>query len=270
MRSSQSATYPQTSPAALMFRKRHPEAGARPGTLVLGPDAGPVELRVTLVHGDKHWSYTCHATDDLPGVDTAFDLLWVDVRGLGDGIVLRELSQRFRISPLAMEDLVNAPQRPKSELFVHQQLIIAHSLVLDDHDDASLGQIGIVLGKNFVLTFHQECDHVLAPIRHRLQNPLARLRRNGPGYLVYAILDSCVDGCYPFLERLGERIESFSSKLPCANRVRNLLAQIHGVKNLLARLRRSIWPQREMVLSLLNGDSTFISDGTLRIPSRYG
>ena len=261
LRSSQLANCPQNLGAAIMFRKRHPEAGARPGTLVLGPDAGPVEMRVTLVHGEKHWSYTCRSTDELPSLDTAFELLWVDVRGLGDGKVLQELSHRFKISPLAMEDLVNAPQRPKSELFIHQQLIIAHSLVLDDHDDASVGQIGIVHGENYVLTFHQECDHVLAPIRDRLQNPQARLRRNGPGYLVYAILDSCVDGCYPYLERLGERIESLE-QLALREPRPDLLVQIHGVKNLLARLRRSIWPQREMVLSLLNGDSSFISDGT--------
>ncbi len=244
-----------------MFKKRHPKAGARPGTLVLCPDAAPVEMQVTRVNGDAYSSYTCHSTDELPGADDGDSLVWIDVHGLGDGVILQELARRFRISPLAMEDLVNAPQRPKSELFEHQQLLIAHCLVVTDQNKATAGQLGILFAENYVLTFHQECQHVLEPIHHRMKNPSARLRRNGPDYLVYAILDSCVDGCYPFLEGLGETIEALEQDALRQPRP-ELLAQIHTAKNLLARLRRSIWPQREMVLSLLTGESPFVAEGT--------
>ena len=244
-----------------MFKKRHPEAGARPGTLVIAPDSRPVELRVTQVHGKTLQCYTCQAAEQLPSPDEQGSLLWVDVHGLGDGDVLQKLARQFRISPLAMEDLVNTPQRPKSDLFDHQHLVIAHCLVVEGQAKASVGQIGIVFGENFVLTFHQDCDHVLVPIRKRLENPGARLRSKGADYLVYAILDSCVDGCYPFLEGVGETIETLE-QIALAQPTPELLAQIHTAKNLLARLRRSIWPQREMVLALLMEDSPFVAEGT--------
>ncbi len=244
-----------------MFKKLHPETGARPGTLVIGPNASPVELRVTQVNGQNLESYSCHTTNELPSPKDDGSLLWIDVHGLGDGVILQELARRFRISPLAMEDLVNTPQRPKSEVFKHQQLVVCHCLVVDGRSKATVGQIGIVFGKNYVLTFHQECDHVLAPIRKRIANPSARLRCNGPDYLVYAILDSCVDGCYPFLEGVGETIETLEHTALGHPRP-ELLTQIHTAKNLLAGVRRSIWPQREMVLSLLNGDSAFVTEGT--------
>ena len=244
-----------------MFSKHHPETGARPGTLVIGPHASPVELRVTLVKGKSLKSFSCETTNDIPSPSDDSALLWIDVHGLGDGTVLQELARRFRISPLAMEDLVNTPQRPKSEVFEHQQLVIAHCLVVNGHSKASVGQIGIVFGRNFVLTFHQECDHVLAPIRKRIENPNARLRCKGPDYLVYAILDSCVDGCYPFLEEIGETIETLEQAALGHPRP-ELLRQIHAAKNLLAGLRRSIWPQKEMVMTLLTGDSPFVAEGT--------
>ncbi len=110
-----------------------------------------------------------------------------------------------------------------------------------------------------MLTFHNHCEHVLTPIHQRLQSPNARLRRNGPDYLVYAILDACVDGCYPILESLGEQIEILEQQALGHPRP-ELLSQIHIVKNLLARLRRSIWPQREMVLAILATDSPFITN----------
>lgn len=243
-----------------MFARRRPEAGARPGTLVLSSNSKPVELSVTLIYGKHHKVYSCSTVEELPTQLIDGQLMWIDVRGQGDGTILQKLASRFRITPLAMEDLVNAPQRPKMELFEHQQLLIAHSVPAAGRD-MTPSQLGIVFDKQVVLTFHEDCDHVLAPIHERLENPQARLRRKGPDYLVYAILDACVDGCYPVLENLGESIEKLEEQALRDPRP-ELLAQIHHTKNILVRLRRSIWPQREMVLSLLTVDSPFIDKST--------
>ena len=243
-----------------MFARRRPEAGARPGTLVLSSNSKPVELSVTLIYGKHHKVFSCSTVEELPTELIDGQLMWIDVRGQGDGTILQKLASRFRITPLAMEDLVNAPQRPKMELFEHQQLLIAHSVPAAGRD-MTPSQLGIVFDKQVVLTFHEDCDHVLAPIHERLENPQARLRRKGPDYLVYAILDACVDGCYPVLENLGESIEKLEEQALRDPRP-ELLAQIHHTKNILVRLRRSIWPQREMVLSLLTVDSPFIDKST--------
>ena len=243
-----------------MFARRRPEAGARPGTLVLSSNSKPVELSVTLIYGKHHKVFSCSTVEELPTQLIDGQLMWIDVRGQGDGTILQKLASRFRITPLAMEDLVNAPQRPKMELFEHQQLLIAHSVPAAGRD-MTPSQLGIVFDKQVVLTFHEDCDHVLAPIHERLENPQARLRRKGPDYLVYAILDACVDGCYPVLENLGESIEKLEEQALRDPRP-ELLAQIHHTKNILVRLRRSIWPQREMVLSLLTVDSPFIDKST--------
>jgi magnesium transporter len=243
-----------------MFARRRPEAGARPGTLVLSSNSKPVELSVTLIYGKHHKVFSCSTVEELPTELIDGQLMWIDVRGQGDGTILQKLASRFRITPLAMEDLVNAPQRPKMELFEHQQLLIAHSVPAAGRD-MTPSQLGIVFDKQVVLTFHEDCDHVLAPIHERLENPQARLRRKGPDYLVYAILDACVGGCYPILENLGESIEKLEEQALRDPRP-ELLAQIHHTKNILVRLRRSIWPQREMVLSLLTVDSPFIDKST--------
>lgn len=240
-----------------MFRRRHPEAGARPGTLILGPNAEPLEMLVTAVRGNHCTVSRCLTVDDLPLADSPDDYVWIDVKGVGDGSLLQDLARRFRISPLAMEDLVNAPQRPKMELFEHQQLIIAHT-VPAAHQAKEPNQLGILFDGKYVLTFHSRCEHVLEPIHQRLQSPTARLRRYGTDYLVYAILDACVDGCYPVLENLGEQIEGLE-QLVLDHPNPDVLTQIHRVKTLLARLRRSIWPQREMVLSLLATESPFLT-----------
>lgn len=243
-----------------MFIKRRPEPGARPGTLILNADAEPVKMRAAVVSNGQYAVGPCESVDELPKINSPDAFVWIDVQGVGDGSVLRDLARRFRISPLAMEDLVNVSHRPKFELFEHQGLIIAHSVPADSNTKTP-GQLGIVFDKQYVLTFHQSCEHLLDPIRDRMENPQARLRRKGTDYLVYAILDACVDGCYPVLEQLGERIESLEAEALRQPRP-EILADIHGVKNVLIQIRRSIWPQREMVLALLHTDSRFFTSKT--------
>lgn len=243
-----------------MFKKRHPSAGSRPGTLILGANAEPVQMRVAVIQDGQYYVRECDSVSDLPVASTADSVVWIDVQGVGDGTVLTELAHRFQISPLAMEDLVNATHRPKLEIFEHQALIIAHSVPADTQSTTAC-QLGIVFDSQYVLTFHRSCSHVLAPIRTRMENPDARLRRNGPDYLVYAILDTCVDGCLPVLERIGESIETLEEEALRQPRP-EILAEIHKVKNILVRFRRSIWPQRELVMLLLHTDSRFVAANT--------
>ncbi|WP_197231279.1 hypothetical protein [Novipirellula artificiosorum] len=96
---------------------------------MISPNASPVEMRVTHLSGQDRSSFVCPTVEELPKLGKTGSLLWVDVHGLGDGSVLQKLAKRFRISPLAMEDLVNVPQRPKSEVFKHQHLVLSS---LDD------------------------------------------------------------------------------------------------------------------------------------------
>lgn len=162
-----------------MFRRRHPETGARPGTLLLGPKAEPVVMRVTAVRGSHCTVSTCTSVSELPQPESPDNFVWIDVRGVGDGRVLEEIARRFRISPLAMEDLVNAPQRPKMELFDHQQLIIAHTVPAADQAKEPK-QLGILFDRKYVLTFHAHCEHVLNPIHQRLESPSGRLSAMEP------------------------------------------------------------------------------------------
>jgi magnesium transporter len=244
-----------------MFRKRHPQMGATPGTLLLHPDQGTTWLRVVIRREGVMRTFSCTRVQEIPELTSPEDRLWLDVQGLGDGEVLAALARRFHIQPLAMEDLVNVPQRPKTSLYDHQQLIVAHMLSLDDSDDVVMRQLGLVIGEQYVLTFHQDCSAILAPIRDRLRNPAMRLMDKDCDYLAYAILDSCVDGYFPVMEELGEMLESLEEQ-SLRNPHPELLAEIHQVKNQLIGLRRSVWPQREMVMSLATTESPFIAPET--------
>ncbi len=242
--------------AVSIFRKRHPPVGARPGTLVV-PEGSPTP-RVHVIR------YAADAIDETDAIDldagAADDgrITWVDVQGLGDEALLRKIGAAFHIHPLALEDIVNAPQRPKAEEYEYHLLWITRMASLPADTGLDVEQVAVLVGKNYVLSFQERYGDCLDPVRMRLREGVGPIRRSGPDYLAYAIVDTIVDAYYPVLERVSARIERIERRVMVRPSPR-MLDRINQVKSDLALLRRGIWPQQETVARLLKDPGRFIS-----------
>jgi magnesium transporter len=160
-----------------------------------------------------------------------------------------------------LEDILNINQRPKVEDFGDYVYIAAKMLSPDaDGDDLVDEQVSIILGKNFLISFQDEKQgDVFDGIRQRLRSGKGRIRRMGPDYLAYALLDSMVDGYFRILESMGERIEALEETM-VENPDPAVLKTINRLKSQLIFLRKSVWPLREVVHNLTQTDSALLSD----------
>ncbi|MBN1341030.1 MAG: magnesium/cobalt transporter CorA [Phycisphaerae bacterium] len=242
-----------------MFRKRHPPAGARPGTLVINGDASKPTVRVMEYTAEAVQEHELADVQELRGLLARDSLSWIDVEGLGDEQVLRSIADIFELHPLALEDVVNVPQRPKVENYEKHLLYITRMAILDDAYAIHAQQISIYLGPNFVLTFQEDHQDVLDPVRTRLRQGKGPIRKSGPDYLAYAIIDAVIDAYYPILESYGEILESLEDEIVEQPR-RSILRRIHQMKRELLSVRRAIWPQREAINSLIRDENPLISD----------
>ena len=242
-----------------MFSKKHPPVGARPGTLVIDQAAKAPRIRVI--------DYTAETIDETEIAD--LDVLaeyrdresvtWIDVQGLGDEEILRGIADIFSIHPLALEDVVNVPQRPKAETYDHQELYITRMAMLHDAHKLETEQIGICIGSNYVLTFQERHGDILDPVRQRVRRGKGPMRENGSDYLAYAIIDTIVDGYYPVIEAIGDYLEELEDEV-VSTATKATLRKVYGVKRDLLALRRAIWPQREALGALVRDDNPFITD----------
>ncbi len=243
----------------IMFRKRHPPVGSRPGTLAINGDATQ-----TVIHLMR---YDPAGMDESPVEDVgelrqqlAEDKVnWIDVQGLGDEAVLRKIAEIFELHPLALEDVVNVPQRPKVEEYDKHLLLITRMAKLTEDDLLDIEQVGIFVGPNFVLTFQERYGDILDPVRQRLRRGRGAMRRSGSGYLAYAILDTIIDGYYPILESFGERLETLEDEI-VEDPTHDMLRRVHRTKRDLLAVRRGIWPQREAVNTLLRDGHELFTD----------
>ncbi|UCG15633.1 MAG: magnesium/cobalt transporter CorA [Phycisphaerales bacterium] len=241
-----------------MFRKRHTPVGAKPGTLMINAHAQRPQIRVMKYKPDHLEEHDVAVVTELKNVLEENTVCWVDVQGLGDEKVLREFADLFSIHPLALEDVVNVPQRPKIERFEEHTLCITRMALLRE-EGIEPEQVSVFVGPNYVLTFQERSGDVFDPIRNRVRQKGPILLSSGPSYLAYALLDAVIDGYYPILERFGEKLEALEDEI-VANPQPTILQEIHHAKRDLLALRRAIWPQREAINALIRDENPLITD----------
>jgi magnesium transporter len=96
-------------------RKRYHSPGTPPGTLAAHAEAGDVPVGITafLYDGSRCEERTVSLSEISSLSPPEGGVLWLDVCGLADPSVVQSIGDRFRIHSLALEDVLNVPQRPK-------------------------------------------------------------------------------------------------------------------------------------------------------------
>jgi magnesium transporter len=242
-----------------LTRKRRTPIGAMPGTLMVDALSPKPALGLMRFDRDGVEERPIASVDELASLRQPGKVAWIDVVGLGDEAVLRTIGATFGIHPLALEDIVNVPQRPKMEIYQGFQFIVARQLRMVDTGAVDIEQVSIVVGDCYVVTFQERWGDVFEPVRQRLREGSGRLRASGAGYLAYALLDAIVDAFYPVLEGVGDQLEELEFDV-LARSDRRTLQRLSVMKGQLLHVRRAIWPLRDAVNTLVRDDSPYIAD----------
>jgi magnesium transporter len=246
-----------------MFRKRKPPVGSRPGTFVVNHQSPPPKIHVISYTADNVQEYDVSDAGELENISRDDAVNWIDVQGLGNEAVLLRIAEIFSLHPLSIADVVNVPQRPKAETYDEYLFLVTRTAAIQAEADLNIEQVSIFLGVNYVVSFQERYGDILDLLRARIRAGKGLIRRQGPDYLAYAILDTVIDGFFPVLESLGDYLEDLEdAAFEAGSNV--VLRKINQARRTLLNMRRIVWPQREAVYSLIRGDSPMIGD-TVRI-----
>lgn len=217
----------------------------------------------------KDWQ-SCQANLQQDGIK------WIEVNGIHDVKLVEEICTTFNLHALTIEDIVNVFQRSKLEEF--DAYLYLSMRMFDRNEDGLISEnlSLILLDCKTVISF-QEANGIdcLSPIRNRILLGKGRIRKMESDYLIYALMDTVVDGYFDVLDNLGDKLEAIEAKI-LEKPHQNYLFQLHEVKRDLLEIRKAVIPLREVVRNmkesseLLAGDKmdVFFSDlldHTLRI-----
>jgi magnesium transporter len=248
--------------AALMNRIRYSKPGSAPATLVAPPNQEGQKPEISLIEYDAH-TIVEKRVEQVDEIYSCLDnnkVSWINISGLGDIEVLRQVGLHFRIHPLALEDMVNTGQRPKVDEYNDQLFILLQMAYSTKNDDIVFEQVSMVLGKEYVITVQEEVgSDVFDQVRLRLRQGGGNARYMRADYLAYALIDAVVDHYFPLIESLGEAMEDFQETVLDAP-TRDRLKELHDFRRAVGELQRAVWPQRD-ALGRLMRDETGLVEG---------
>jgi magnesium transporter len=178
---------------------------------------------------------------------------WINVDGLTDMRVIGALAEKYQLHPLAIEDVLHVPQRPKLDAYSGEgqaaRLFIIARMVQLKEGKLENEQVSMFVGHKTVITFQETPGDVWDPIRQRINTKGSRLRVNDASFLVYALLDAIVDQCFPILEEYGDQLHEIEEAV-LDNPDERTVVRIHQFSRELMLLRRQMWPMRDVVTQL--------------------
>ncbi|HUQ43162.1 MAG TPA: magnesium and cobalt transport protein CorA [Candidatus Limnocylindria bacterium] len=164
---------------------------------------------------------------------------------------LRPVAEEFGLHELAVEDAIVAHQRPKIERYGSTLFVVLRATTyLDREEEVEFGEIHVFVGRNFVLTVRHSRTPDLATVRHRMQTS-PDLLALGPEAVLYAILDSVVDGFAPVVAGLDKDIDEIEAQVfrgdPTVSR------RIYELSGEVIEFQRCVRPLHGMLDALVAG-----------------
>lgn len=181
-------------------------------------------------------------------------LLWVDFMSEPEQIA-EPILRSFNFHPLAIDDALQETHTPKIDDWGDYIYIVLNVMnYKQEHGvfESEIDELDIFLGKNFVVTFHDQIISAVEDAWSACQRDTRHLH-DGPDHLLYRIADSLVNSYMPLVEQIDNQLDQIEDHV-FESPSRATLEQIFALKRILQSMRRIILPQREVLNKLARDD----------------
>jgi magnesium transporter len=173
------------------------------------------------------------------------------------------LEERFEFHPLDYEDIFSRNQRPKVDEYDGYLFVVLHFPRYDKTiGRLNAAELDIFIGPDYVITLPNE---PLQPVEFLFERCRAHedqrhgLFSKGSGYLLYKIVDACVDASFPMLRKMGNKLERIEEEI-FEGRSEEVVRDISNVKQEIINFRKIVRPQRATFRDLERNKARYIPE----------
>ncbi|MFJ6081884.1 magnesium and cobalt transport protein CorA [Streptomyces sp. NPDC092369] len=158
------------------------------------------------------------------------------------------IAELFDLHPLAVEDAVEAHQRPKLERYGETLFAVFKTVCYVEHEKLTAtsevvdtGEIMVFVGEDFVITVRHGRHGSLGPLREELEASPQQLAK-GPAAVLHAIADHVVDDYLSVTDSVQGDIDQVETDVFAENGARADPGRIYQMKRELLELKRAVVP----------------------------
>ncbi|MEI5097803.1 magnesium and cobalt transport protein CorA [Streptomyces sp. PmtG] len=175
---------------------------------------------------------------------------------------LLSLAAEFDLHELAVEDAMEAHQRPKLERYGDTLFVVLRAArYLDAPEEVDFGELHVFVGADFVITVRHGAAPDLSAVRHRMEED-PELLRLGPEAVLYAILDAVVDGYAPVVSGVQNDIDEIETEV--FSGAPEVSRRIYELAREMVEFQRATRPLVGMLHGLMAGFAKYGTDEELQ------
>ena len=191
---------------------------------------------------------------ETPNIETieAGGLRWINIERPRP-IDRTWLEEHFDFHPLDYEDVYSRNQRPKVDEYDDYLFVVLHFPKYDKQvGRLNAAELDVFVGPDYVVTLPNE---PLDPMSYVFERCRAsdevrdNLFAKGAGYLLYRIVDSCVDASFPMLRKIGNKLEDLEEEI-FEGRSQEIVRDLSNAKQEIINFRKIVRPQRAALRDL--------------------
>jgi magnesium transporter len=157
------------------------------------------------------------------------------------------LEEHFDFHPLDYEDVFSRNQRPKVDVYDDYMFVVLHFPAYDKQiGRLNAAELDVFVGPDYVVTLPNQpippLEYLFERCRTR-EDLREQLFNKGPGYLLYKIVDDCVDASFPMLRKMGNKLERLEEDI-LEGRSAEIVRDLSNVKQEIINFRKIVRPQR--------------------------
>ena len=174
------------------------------------------------------------------------------------------LEEHFDFHPLDYEDVFSRNQRPKVDEYADYLFVVLHFPAFDKRAGRlNAAELDMFVGPDFIVTLPNQPLQPLGYLfeRCRRQEELREeLFTKGAGYLLYRIVDSCVDASFPMLRKIGLKLEHLEEAIFENEANTEVVRDLSNAKQEIINFRKIVRPQR-VALRDLERSKRYVAGG---------
>ena len=166
----------------------------------------------------------------------------------------------FALHELAVEDTLHGHQRPKVEEYGESLFAFMRTLSVQK-DEVNCGEMAVFAGVDYILSVRSRSQQDFRNVRARCERE-PHLLKQGPSFVLYALMDAVVDRYFPVVEALETELETIEEQIFVKDAARANIERLYQLKRKATQVKHAVTPFAEALVHLFGGRVPALSVNT--------